>query len=657
MTQLTSQVTTQALLSEMTDLASLTRYPQPYYVTKQFSSYERASVASDKPGWFANRDHGNFVRREERNGRTEHVMMEASGPGAVVHLWTANPSGILRVYLDNSPTPVLEGSMEQLMNGESGAVPAPLAVISARGYNLYFPIPYSNGCKITVESVDHERLYYTVAYRQYEAGTVVQPFRRELLDTLRPSIQKVAQELQTPRGEGVWPDAVQPFAISLAGGQSAFLGEFSGGRAITQFLVRLRPDITEAALRGLVLRLSFDGRQTVEAPLGDFFGTAPGPNPFSTLPLGITPDRELWSHWIMPFRRAARVQVVNMGKAPVVLQGQIGTAPYGWNDTSMYFHAGYISRYDVATRPMPDLNVLQVNGTGVFAGLAYAVDNPNTKWWGEGDEKIYVDGETFPSWFGTGTEDYFGYAWCNTEEFSHAYHAQPRAEGPGGCAGGRGHWGRASNNRFHISDRIPFRNRFRFDMELQHWVEAKVNVATVAYWYAKPNATHGFAPLRGADLEVRAMPEYPAPARVAGAIEGETMRVVASTARIAPQEGLPPGLSGDAHLWWHYTPKPGDRLLLNFEVPRTGTYRVLGRFVQAVDYGTVQIAINGQAVANPIDFYAPEVKVSQEMPLGTFNLKQGSNEFSAIITGANPQAEKGYMFGLDYLRLEPVTAP
>ncbi len=654
-------VTAANLLEEMGDLASMTRFPAPFYVTKQFSSYDRASVAPDKPTWFANRDHGNFVRREERQGRTEQVMMEASGPGAVVHLWTANPSGILRVYLDNNQTPALEGEMSGLLNGQAGAipasVPAPLAVAIARGYNLYFPVPYARSCKITVESRDSDRLYYTVAYRAYRAGTPVQSFRRADLDTLQPQIERVAARLSAPRGEGVRPRQVRPFALTLAPGAAATLAELSGAQAITQFLVRLRPQISESSLRALVLRLSFDGQQTVEAPLGDFFGTAPGLNPYSTLPMGITRQREMWSHWVMPFRSAARVQLLNRGRAPVEMSGQIGTAPYRWNENSMYFHAGYIARYDLATRPMPDMNVLRVNGQGVFAGLSYAVDNPHVKWWGEGDEKIYVDGETFPSWFGTGTEDYFGYAWCNTELFSHAYHAQPRAEGPGGCGGGRGHFGRASNNRFHILDRIPFGRSFRFDMELQHWVETKVNVATVAYWYARPGAAHGFAPLRDADLEVRPMPEYQPPGKVAGAIEGETMRIVASTAQATVQEGLPAGASGEAQLWWHNTPRPGDRLVLSFEAPRAGTYRVLGRFIQASDYGIAQLAINGKATGAPIDFYNPDVQVTREMDLGVFDLRQGSNEFSATITGANPQAEKEYMFGLDYLRLQPVAAP
>ena len=62
---------------------------------------------------------------------------------------------------------------------------------------------------------------------------------------------------------------------------------------------------------------------------------------------------------------------------------------------------------------------------------------PGAAWWGEGDEKIYVDGEAFPSLFGTGTEDYFGYAWSTTETFAHAYHAQTRAPGAASPASSR----------------------------------------------------------------------------------------------------------------------------------------------------------------------------------------------------------------------------
>jgi len=651
-------VTTGALLAEMNDLTAITRFPSPAFSTRQASSYDRASVAPDKPGWFANGDSGQYVRSEQHAGRTEHVMMESSGPGAIVRLWSANPSGTLRLYLDGSEAPVLEGELARLLNASQDSdnpalVPPPLAVGTSRGFNLYFPIPFARGCKVTVEGGDSGHLYYAVDYRTYAPGTPVQSFERAQLESLRPQIERAARDMSTPGGNDIWPQQIQRFDSTVAAGASVVLADVRGQQAITQFLLRVAPGTSEQSLRALVLRMSFDGAQTVEVPLGDFFGTAPGQSPFQTLPLAISESHEMSSRWVMPFRQSARVQVLNKGAEAVRLGGQIGASAYRWTPASMVFHAGFRSRYDLPTRPMSDMNVLRAEGQGVFVGQSYAIDNPSTKWWGEGDEKVWVDGESFPSWFGTGSEDYFGYAWCDTAEFSHAFHSQPRADGPGACGPGRGHWGRASNNRFHIFDRIPFTKSLSFNMELSHWVETKVNVATVAYWYAKPLARDDFTPLQSADLQLRPIPPYQAAPVIKGAVEGEAMAVLQGGAQASLQNGIPEGLSAGSQLWWHEGVKVGDRLALGFDAPQAGTYRVFGRFVKARDYGTMQLAINGQKAGAPIDFYNSEVLLAGEIELGTFALKVGRNEFSATVTGANAQAEKNYMLGLDYLRLQP----
>ena len=62
-------------------------------------------------------------------------------------------------------------------------------------------------------------------------------------------------------------------------------------------------------------------------------------------------------------------------------------------------------------------------------GDTLAVVNGAAAWWGEGDEKIYVDDESFPSHFGTGTEDYYGYAWCRAKSFSSPFHANRKGAG------------------------------------------------------------------------------------------------------------------------------------------------------------------------------------------------------------------------------------
>lgn len=69
-------VSEMTLLKELADRDEMARFPMPEYRTAQFSSYDRASVAKDQPGWYANGDWSAFIRAEEVEGHTEYVMME-----------------------------------------------------------------------------------------------------------------------------------------------------------------------------------------------------------------------------------------------------------------------------------------------------------------------------------------------------------------------------------------------------------------------------------------------------------------------------------------------------------------------------------------------------------------------------------------------------
>lgn len=643
-TALSATVTTSSLLDEMTDLAAMAEFPNPAYTCKQFSSYDPRSKSPDNPtpeDWFANGDSGHYLRIEDRAGRREFVMMDAEGPGAVVRIWSANPAGIIRIYIDGAEKPVIETPMTDLLGGKFEGLPRPISGEYSKGWNLYFPIPYSKSCKITS---DQGEFYYHVNYRTYRSGTPVESFKARQIQSLADKIERVKARLSMPRGDtGDFKGDVEDFEMTLLPGES-FTQDFYGPKAFERSLIRLMAGNREAALRGVILKMTFDGEQCIEAPLGDFFGSGPGLNPFATLPLGMTAEGRMYCHWFMPFKESATVELVNTTREEVSLAGEIGIKEYAWNDGSMHFHAKWRIQWDVPTRPMIDWNYLTVQGKGVFAGVSFTIDNPVKDWWGEGDEKIYVDGEKFPSHFGTGTEDYYGYAWCWPAVFTHAYHAQPRCDGPG-------NYGRTSVNRFHILDRIPFHNDFKFDMELWHWNQAcKVNMGVVSYWYARPGATDTFRGIAARDAVVRPLPPY-TPPKVQGAIEGETMRIIEVTGTATPQDWT--GLSEERHLWWHAGMKPGHTLKVAFPAPAAGKYRVYGHFLQASDYGIHQLAINGTPTGKPMDFYKPTVEPTKEILLGEFELKAGDNEFSATVMGANDKAVKSYMLGLDYLLLKP----
>ncbi|MCY3020692.1 MAG: DUF2961 domain-containing protein [Planctomycetota bacterium] len=628
----------------MTNLAKMAEFPAPAYTCKQFSSYDRASK-SPTENWFANNDCGQYLRVEDRNGRKEYVMMDAPGPGAIVRIWSANPAGNLRIYIDGAEKPALESPMNEILGGKYLGLHRPIAGEYSKGWNLYLPMPYAKSCKVTS---DKGGFYYHVNYRTYPADTKVASFSAEQIKTLDAELKDLAAKLAAPGDLNAPPAGAETkaFETALAPGAAAVLGAFTGPQAVRRFRVLWAPtgDREEPALRGVVVQMTFDGETTVAAPLGDLFGTAPGINPYESLPLSVAKDGRLDCRWVMPFKKTAEVKVTNHGKAPVALKGEIVTAPYTATDATMLFHAKCRIEHDVPTEPKIDWNYMTAKGKGVFAGVAFAIDNPVKDWWGEGDEKIYVDGETFPSHFGTGTEDYYGYAWCFPALFTHAYHNQTRCDGPG-------NFGRTSVNRFHILDRIPFTTDFRFDMELWHWKKCNVNMAVTDYWYAMPGATDGFKPLQADDVALRPVPEPPATTKVKGAIEGEEMKIIEQAGTAEPQDWEQ--TSGGRHLWWHAGHKPGDTLVLGFNVKDAGTYRVSGRFLKAADYGIAQFAINGQKAGDPIDFYNDGVIVTPDIELGTFELKAGENKLSVTITGANEKAAKAYMVGIDYLLLKP----
>jgi len=638
-------ITTESLLDDLTNLRRLAQLPSPSYTTRQASSYDRKSK-SPQEGWFANGDAGQYIRVEDKAGRKEFVMMDEVGPGAIVRIWSANPKGNLRIYLDGSETPALEAPMNKLLGGGFEGIPKPLAGEYAKGWNLYFPIPYARHCKVTS---DDGKFYYHVNYRTYEKGTNVKSFARDDLTRGAARISDAAKRLGFPR-EGGAPPADRkktPFDVSVAPGSEAVLGELSGEQAICGFLVQLAADNIPAAARAAVLHMSFDGEATVECPIGDFFGTAPGLIAYESLPLGITQSKpqDQWCHWWMPFRKIARITVRNLGEQPVKITGGVSAVPYKWDDRSLLFHAKWRIQKDLPARPMTDWTHLQATGKGRFVGGALHVVNSVRDWWGEGDEKIYVDGEKFPSHFGTGSEDYYGYAWCCPERFVHAYHNQPSCQGPG-------NYGNTSVNRFHIIDDIPFTTAFKFDLENWHGSdkpEAKTARAAVSYWYARPGGTDFFKPIARQDVKLIDVPPYQIPS-VAGAIEGEDMTIMQATGVTEPQE-LGDGYSNATHLWWREG-KPNEALTLGFDAAVEGPKHVVVKLTKAGDYAKVQLYVNGQKAGDVIDLYHSGVIPSKEMDLGVFDLKKGRNTLTAQIVGANDAAVKAYMFGLDYIRLK-----
>ncbi|MHC4304235.1 MAG: glycoside hydrolase family 172 protein [Planctomycetota bacterium] len=643
-------ITLSSLLQEMIDRDVLARLPDPAYTCRQFSSYDRSARSPDEE-WFANRDANQYLRTEDNDGRQEWVMMDAPGPGAVVRMWSANPpeDGTLRVYVDGSGAPVIAASMADMLGGK-WLVDAPLSAVRSRGWNLYLPIPYAEHCKITC---DKPGFYYQINYRTYEPGTPVESISEAALRSAASEIARIQEVLlvpQQPHG-----DHETRLAQTLEAGESGSVLADPGPRAIRSLIMYVPSEDLATALRSTVLQIEFDGERTVWCPVGDFFGSGIGVNAYSGWwrTVGSRPTRGggveavLTCRWVMPYRESCRISILNLSAWRTEARLTAITHPWNWDDRSMHFHTVWRQQDPIHTRPMQDWNYVEVKGQGVFVGDTLALANPVKIWWGEGDEKIYVDGETFPSHFGTGTEDYYGYAWGSAEPFEAPFHAQPRCDGPG-------NYGHTTVTRARSLDAIPFRESLRFDMEVWHWKECDVGYAATSHFYALPGAMHNRPPQSGeAARGPLHPPPLPPPFRLEGAIEAETMKIARRSQDFAAvaQGGFDPGLwSGEQQLWVQ-AQRVGDFIELEIPAEGDGPHRLTVYATRSWDYAVVRFFVNGARVGDDVDLFNTEgraVAATGPIDLGVVRAEGGRLILRIEVVGSNEQSEKpGTYFGID----------
>lgn len=639
-------VSTADLLRDMWDMRTLCSYPAPHYLTRQASSYDPSSKQAGNEAWFANNDWGNFVRHEKRDGRVEHVLADVAGPGAMVRYWSPNPAGVTRIYIDGAEKPVIEASSRDLLSGKWGPFKEPMSQFTSNGWSLYCPVTFQSSLKVTVDDTDKDagvKMYYQVQCRQYSKGVTVEPFTVQAIGQASSSLRQKLVETPQDRGN------VQRLEQEIGAGSDARM-TLKGSGVVTSFTVTVPgttstewsdPRALHNVLRAVRVKASFDGEPCVDAPLGDLMSTPIGVNELESMPSTVSKDGTMTLRLPMPYKESAVITLHNESESPTRVKLNVATAPYDWTERSMHFKAQW-KCYNGSTRPMQDLEFLKVQGAGVFVGCNVAISNPVSGWWGEGDEKMYLDGETFPSTFGTGTEDYFGYGWCDPTLFQHPYHYQSRCDGPGN----KGH---SCIGRWHILDRMPFSQSFQFDMELWHWVDCQIMYGRTAFWYAKPHTT----PPASDSASKFPLPFIEGAVRVKGAIEGEEMKVAAKTGGENEVQGFD-GLSNGKQLWWRDA-KVGDKLVLNVPVAETGRYRVFGRFCHAGDYGIHRITFGDTKshvktfVQKSLDFFG---KLGwKTVELGPAHLQKGYERFEVVVEGANPKADPRHMFGIDYLML------
>lgn len=299
-------------------------------------------------------------------------------------------------------------------------------------------------------------------------------------------------------------------SVRIPGKSTAVMAEIEGPGAVQHIWLTC----PHTDFRSLIIRFYWDGEETpsVEVPVGDFFcqGWCEKAN-LSSLAVCVNPSGGLNCYWEMPFRKSARITMENLSEGESVLYYQVTYCLTDIPDDMAYFHAQF--RRDNPLKYKEVHTVLDnVSGKGHYVGtyLAWGVNNCN--WWGEGEIKFYMDGDSeFPTICGTGTEDYIGGAW-NFEYpagqygiFSTPYSGLHQVIKPDGLYRAQQRFGMY---RWHITDPIRFEEDLKVTIQALGWrsglryLPLQDDIASVGFWYQ--TEPHAAFPALGSlnDLEV-----------------------------------------------------------------------------------------------------------------------------------------------------------
>ncbi len=226
---------------------------------------------------------------------------------------------------------------------------------------------------------------------------------RKALERARPLLEEAGKKLLENK---VTVQVENNFEKSIIPGDSLVVEFALPDHALNHLSLEMEAKAMPQALRSAVLKVSFDGYETIWSPVGEFFGTGYCQKPHRNWMNQVDENGKMESFWIMPFRERCTLTIKNYGSQDIHLKGSAGLTDYRWKPGSMYFGASWHEYYNINTRDENgspfDLNFIEIRGKGVYAGDQVTLFNNTYKWWGEGDEKIFVDGESFPSSFGTG---------------------------------------------------------------------------------------------------------------------------------------------------------------------------------------------------------------------------------------------------------------
>ncbi len=430
----------------------------------------------------------------------------------------------------------------------------------------------------------------------------------------------------------------------IAPGQTLTLAELKGPGRIVHFWNTVA-DKEQYYSRLMSLRIYWDGETnpSVQCPLGDFFGVGNGMDQsFDSLPVSVSSDgRGRNCYWPMPFRKSARITVTNDGRQrcdKYYYQIDWQKLPALPRKTA-YFHAMYRQEYPCVMGR--NYLIADIQGRGQYVGTLLSICQASPRWFGEGNDYFFVDGEKEPSLRGTGTEDYFCEGWgfsSGTQPFYGASYWEGNANIDVGTVG--------SFYRWHIPDPVNFRKSLR--VEIQHkgaqvfpdgkgtgFIERDDLFSSVAFWYQ--TGPH------------RPFPELPpAPDRLP---LRDVILLTSAEAKSAKHSDAPVAVEhyGNVTQFWQFWLRPENTngwLEIPFQTDQALDSHLVLKMVHSWNCGIYRVLLDGKQLAR-LDFSSGDTQPATDK-LGHVRLGAGAHVLRFECAGKSSES-MGYALGFGSL--------
>ena len=430
----------------------------------QYSSFDRSG--SNYPGdGFSGKY--SYLYKEGEN----FVIFDEMGPGAVYNLWMTKGTvltdaafeGIgIKFYFDDELVPRIDTTIGEFFGGGLSPFNAPLTEntgnLAGLSRNSFVPIPFKKRLKIVMDQTPY---FYHTIYNKYDDSVTLDSFTGD--EDYSEIVSMFGNKGNHPTGDaGTVLDSGT--GVSIEVNENLNLIDYE--RADYNYISSIKVD--PSSLDGLWIKMYWDGESvpSVNAPLGEFFGSGLGEQNIEALPLGMSTTGDYYCYFPMPFNTRAKIQIENKGSSAVSVSYEIRaktdfTMVAGSN--AGYFRANY--NFEFPTIEDVDYKFLETTGVGHYVGVVHTMqglgDNAVSfrQEFLEGDERFFIDGKLSPNWHGTGSEDYYlGAYYYNGKPYSKALSGVIEQQD----ANGRFAY---TQYRFHLADVVPFLKSASLGME------------------------------------------------------------------------------------------------------------------------------------------------------------------------------------------------